>query len=60
MAFCAVFTSTSGLFEQAAQIGALVDQPAEAVHLVDHQVERLLVLGEGIQRRRVTTGQTAA
>ena len=59
-ALVAWLTSISGRFQQAAEIGAGVDQAAQRLHFGDDGVERVLVLGVGIERGGVAVGQAAA
>ena len=49
-----------GRFEQAAEIGAGVDQAAERVHLGYDGIERVVVLGVGVERGGVAVGKAAA
>ena len=47
-------------FQQAAEVGAGVDQPAQRLHLGHHGVERVLLVGVRIERGGVAVGQAAA
>ena len=54
------FTSISGRFEQAAEVGAGVDELAQPLHLRHHGIERVLLVGVRIERGGVAVGQAAA
>jgi len=43
---------------EAPQIGALIDQPAQRAEIIGDLVERLLLVGERIQRRRIARAET--
>ena len=49
-----------GRFQQAAEIGAAVDQPAKVFHLRHDGVERMVFIGMGIERGGVAIGEAAA
>ena len=47
-------------FDQAAEVGAGVDQATERLHLRHHGVQRVLLIGVRIECRGVAVGQSAA
>ena len=47
-------------FQQAAEIGTGVDRAAKRVHLGDHGIQRVLVLGVRVERGGVAVGKAAA
>ena len=47
-------------FQQAAEVGAGVDELAQSLHLRHHGVERVLLVGVRIERGGVAVGQAAA